>query len=446
MAQKICLISLGCSKNLVESEHILYAVKKFGYDLTGDINDADIAIINTCGFISSAASESIRFIIETGKLKKDGKLKYLLVTGCMVERYREELLKEMPEIDAVVASSDPEDIVRAIKSIHDSTKLFDIKEVENIKEYPRILSTPSYMAYVKISEGCNNNCSFCTIPSIKGRYKSRTIENIVKEVDTLSREGIKEIVLVAQDTARYGIDIYHRNAIADLLRALAPVNGIQWIRIMYCYPEAITDELVEVIKEQPKICHYLDMPIQHCSDRILRSMHRDSSRENLITIIEKLRKNIPDIILRTTVMVGYPGESEEEFNELIQFMKEMRFDNVSTFAYSREEGTEAYNLPCQIKSKVKTRRKQKIMLIQKEISYNENCKKIGNIYDVLIEEKTSEGKYRGRYYGQAPEVDGVFYVNSKVDLIPGKFVRVITKKANTYDLEGDFYEKDGTCQ
>ncbi|TZE82039.1 30S ribosomal protein S12 methylthiotransferase RimO [Calorimonas adulescens] len=444
MEQKICVISLGCSKNLVESEHIIYAAQKLGYTLTGDINNADIAIINTCGFISDATSESIQYIINTGRLKENGKLKYLLVTGCMVERYRDELLHEMPEIDAIVSSSNPEDIIRAIESIGDSKRLCCIKDNINIEEYPRILSTPSYMAYIKISEGCNNNCSFCTIPAIKGKYRSRTIENIVKEVRHLSRRGVKEIILVAQDTSRYGIDIYHRYAITDLLEALGEIDGIKWIRLMYCYPEAITDKLIETIKDQPKVCHYLDMPIQHCSNRILKSMHRDSSKNNLISIINRLRENIPDIVLRTTLMVGYPGESDREFNELLDFINEMEFDNVGTFAYSREEGTEAFDLPDQIKQQIKIQRKQKVMITQRDISYSRNQNRINNVYEVLIEKKISNGKYMGRYFGQAPEVDGIFYVNSKVNLTPGQFVKAITRRAYVYDLEGEYYEEDGT--
>lgn len=446
MSEKICMVSLGCSKNLVESERILYAVREHGYELTNDIYDADIAIINTCGFISNASLESIEYIVNTGKLKKDGNLKYLMVTGCMVERYKEDLLREMPEIDAVISSSDPGEIANAIKSLNGSKRLLNIEKDKYVKEYPRILSTPSYMAYVKISEGCDNNCSFCTIPSIKGRYKSRSIDNIIREVNALSNNGVKEIVLVAQDTARYGIDIYKRVAIGDLLRELSTIEDIRWIRIMYCYPEAITDDLIDVIKNQPKICHYLDMPIQHCSNRILKSMHRDSSNENLIAIIENLRKNIPDIVLRTTLMVGYPGESEEEFNELIGFMEKIRFDNLGVFSYSREEGTEAYDLPCQIKGDVKNFRKQKVMHLQRKLSYIQNCKRIGKTYDVLVEEKISGNRYKGRYYGQAPEIDGVFYVNSKADLTPGEFVKVLTKKAYIYDLEGDVYEEDGTCK
>ncbi len=446
MSYKICLISLGCSKNLVESEHILYAVREEGYDLTNDVNEADIAIINTCGFISAASLESIEQIINIGKLKKVGKLKYLMVTGCLVQRYKDDLLGEMPEIDAVISAPSPEGIVNAIKAMEGSVKFSDTERDVYIKEYPRILSTPTYMAYVKISEGCNNNCSFCTIPSIKGRYKSRTIESIVDEVNMLSHNGVREIVIVAQDTARYGMDIYKKMALGDLLRQLSSVDGIQWIRLMYCYPEAITDELVDVIKSEPKICHYLDIPIQHCSDRILKSMHRDSSNKHLISIIKNLKKNIPNIVLRTTLMVGYPGESEEEFHKLISFMKEMRFDNLGVFSYSREEGTEAYDLPGQIKSKVKTDRKKEVMLLQRKISYSKNSKRVGKVFDVLIEEKISEGRYKGRYYGQAPEVDGNYYVNSKTNLNIGDFVKALTTKTNIYDLEGDALGDDGTYQ
>ena len=440
MSYNVCLISLGCSKNLVESERILYAVKQAGYDLTSDIERADIAIINTCGFISAASLESIEQIVKVGKLKKDGKLKYLIVTGCLVTRYKDDLLKEMPEIDALISSSHPEDVAKAIKSLNGSVKLSDIRKDESMVEYPRVLSTPSYMAYLKIAEGCNNRCSFCAIPYIKGRYRSRTIESIVREAEKLSQNGVKEIVMIAQDTARYGIDIYNKKALGDLLKEIVKVDGIRWIRILYCYPEAITEDVIDIMANEPKVCHYLDIPIQHSSDKILKSMHRQSSKKDLTSIIEGLKEKIPDIVLRTTLMVGYPGENEEDFNELLGFMNEMQFDNLGVFSYSREEGTEAYSLPGQVKDDIKAAREKDAMLLQRDISYGQNSKRVGNVYDVLIEQKISDGRYKGRYYGQAPEVDGCFYVNSKKDLDIGSFVKVFTKKADIYDLEGDVCE------
>ncbi|SNX55459.1 30S ribosomal protein S12 methylthiotransferase RimO [Thermoanaerobacterium sp. RBIITD] len=430
------IISLGCAKNTVDSEKMLGILKNNGYNIVSDENDADVLIVNTCGFIESAKRESIDYIIEMGKLKEK-KLKVLIAAGCLSERYKEELLKELPELDAVIGTGDFLRISEIINSTLNGDRVIEYGHADNFDDtnLPRILSTPKHYGYLKISEGCNNKCTFCIIPKLRGHYRSIKIEDLVNEAKRMVNNGVKEIILIAQDTTKYGIDIYKKLMLPTLLRKLSEVEGLKWIRILYAYPDGINDELIDEIKTNDKVVKYIDMPLQHSNDNVLKRMKRYTRRKNIEEIIKKLRQ-IPGMVIRTTFIVGFPGETDEEFNDLKEFIIEKKFERLGVFTYSREEDTEAYNMPKQIKESLKLKRYDEIMSIQKDISLKNNIKYIGCNFEVVVE-GFENGLYYGRSYMDAPEIDGVTYIKSNKKLNYGEFINVRITNAFEYDLMGE---------
>jgi ribosomal protein S12 methylthiotransferase len=441
---KIALESLGCSKNLVDAEIMLGILNKKGYRLVGDFAEADIILVNTCGFIESAKQESIQTILELSQYKENGNLKVLVVTGCLAQRYADELKNEIPEIDAIVGTGSYQNIDEIMAELLENkevvTKLDDIEFAFN-EELPRYISTPSHMAYLKIAEGCDNHCTYCIIPKLRGRYRSRNIDDILKEAKSLADSGVKELIVIAQDTTKYGLDIYNEERLPKLLEELAKIDGFKWIRVMYSYPESITEELVKVIKENDKICSYFDIPIQHCNNRILKLMNRQTTKETIIEKLNLIRKNIPDATLRTSLIVGFPGETKEEFEELNEFIKDVKFDRLGVFTYSREEDTGADKLPNHIDEEVKEQRREVLMMTQQNISSKLQEEKVENIYEVLIEEQVEDNVYIGRTQYDAYEIDGVVYVKSKKELNSGDFVNVKITSALEYDLMGDVLDE-----
>ena len=430
---KIALESLGCSKNLVDAEIMMGILNRKGYKLVGNMEEADIALVNTCGFIESAKQESIETILEIARLKETANLKLLIVTGCLAQRYSDELKEEIPEIDAIVGTGSYQNIDEIVAGLEKENKIVSLNDIEFVynEDLPRYVSTPSYMAYLKISEGCDKHCTYCIIPKLRGKQRSRKIEDIVAEAKDLAARGVKELVVIAQDSTMYGSDIYGKAVLPELLEELAQVEGIKWIRIMYSYPESITEELVQVIKKYDNICNYFDMPIQHASNRILKLMNRHTTKEEMI------RNNIPDATLRTTIITGFPGETEEDFEELIEFAKKVKFDRLGAFAYSREEGTAADKLPNHIDQDVKEQRRDRLMMVQQGISQEVMATKIGKTFEVLIEEQIEKNVYMGRTQGDAEEIDSIVYVKSKKQLHVGDFVIVEINNALEYDLMGD---------
>jgi len=439
--KKVGLISLGCPKNQVDSEIMLGHLTKAGFTLTNKENEAEIAIVNTCGFINDAKEESIERIIEAGRLKENGSCKALIVAGCLSERYKEELTKELPEVDAFIGISEMEkiaDVCNALIELHNAGAQRTVPLQEPVS---RILINPQHYAYVKISDGCNNRCSYCTIPSIRGSYKSREIETIINEVEQLASKGVKEINIVAQDTTDYGLDIYKKRKLSALLKGLVKIKNLFWIRLLYTYPEHFDDELINIIASEEKICNYIDIPIQHIDDEILRKMKRNSSEKQIRGLIERLRRRIPDIVLRTSLIAGFPGETEAQHKRLYDFVKETGFHRLGVFAYSREEGTPASRYKNQITQKIKDRRRNEIMRLQSGISLSKNRELTGKTLNVMINGLSSESELLidGRYYGQAPEVDGVVYINDGMGLDKiraGDFVNVKITEAHQYDLVG----------
>ena len=437
---KIALESLGCSKNLVDAEIMMGILNKKGYKLVGNMEEADIALVNTCGFIESEKQESIETIIEIAQLKETANLKLLIVTGCLAQRYSEELKAEIPEIDAIVGTGSYQNIDEIVAGLEKENKIVSLNDIEFAfnEELPRYVSTPSYMAYLKISEGCDKHCTYCIIPKLRGKQKSRKMEDIVAEAKDLASRGVKELVIIAQDSTTYGTDIYDGEAkLPQLLEELANIEGIKWIRIMYSYPESITEELVQVIKKHDNICNYFDMPIQHASNKILKLMNRHTTKEDILSKIEMIRNNIPDATLRTTIITGFPGETEEDFEELLKFAQIVKFDRLGAFAYSREEGTAADKLPDHIEQEVKEQRRDRLMMLQQGISQEVMATKIGKTFEVLIEEQIEKNVYMGRTEGDAEEIDSIVYVKSKRNLKPGEFVMVEINNALEYDLMGD---------
>ncbi|MGE5473190.1 MAG: 30S ribosomal protein S12 methylthiotransferase RimO [Ignavibacteriales bacterium] len=435
MRIKIGVISLGCSKNLVDTEVILGNLARYGFQIVNDAQEADVIIVNTCGFIDTAKQEAINTILEMAEYRTKGKCQALIVIGCLVERYKEDIMKEIPEVDAVVRIKDYSEIIEIIKG------LLKIKKYEKnillVDDYiNRLRSTPPSVAYLKIAEGCDNKCSYCVIPSIRGQYISRKMEDILNEAQHLAKQGVKELTVIAQDTTRYGSDIYGEYKLPELLKKLCEIQGIAWIRLMYAYPENVSDELIEVIKNESKICKYIDLPIQHINSRILKLMNRRSSGEQIRGLISNLKNKIPEITIRTSIIVGFPSETEEEFNELYDFIKESRFERLGVFAYSREEGTPAAKLKEQLPYKTKKARLSSVMKIQNQISKALNERLIGKNIDVLIEGTTTKGSYFGRTYRDAPEIDGFVYIKSKKELTPGKIESTKISKAAEYDLFG----------
>lgn len=440
---KIALESLGCSKNLVDAEIMMGILNKKGYKLVGDFEEADIILVNTCGFIESAKQESIDTILELAKLKETANLKILIVTGCLAQRYSDELKAEIPEIDAIVGTGsyqNIDDILDSLKKEKHIVSLNDIDFVYN-ENLPRYISTPNHMAYLKIGEGCDNKCTYCIIPKLRGKYRSRKMEDIIAEAKDLAAKGVKEVVVIAQDTTKYGCDLYGKEMLPQLLEELANIEGIKWIRIMYSYPESITEELVKVMKKYDNICNYFDMPIQHASNKILKLMNRHTTKEDILSKVEMIRSYIPDATLRTTIIVGFPGETEEDFNEMIEFVKIAKFDRLGAFAYSKEEDTPADKLPNHVDEETKLSRRDTLMLVQQEISQELNSKKVGNEYEVLIEEQIEENVYIGRTQGDAEEIDSIVYVKSDNQLEVGDFVNVKINNALEYDLMGDVIDE-----
>lgn len=441
----ILLVSLGCDKNLCDSEAMLGILKANNYNLTNDENDADAIIINTCSFIHDAMEESINTILEMAQHKKN-RLKYLIVTGCLAERFKDEICEEIPEIDAVLGTSSFDRIVEAIKTLEAEEKkkvlLFDPVDRMAVSDKERVITTGNYMGYLKIAEGCNKYCTYCIIPYIRGKYRSVPMEKLVEEARYMAAQGTKEIILVAQETTCYGLDLYKKKSIADLINRLSEIDGIEWIRLMYCYPEEIDDELIDAFANNSKLCHYIDMPIQHSEDSVLRRMGRRTGRQEIIDVVKKLRKAAPDIAIRTTLITGFPGETEEDHDNLLEFIDELEFDRLGVFTYSKEEGTKAAGFDNQVDENVAKAWRDEIMELQQEISLEKNEEMVGNVYDVIIEGYSpDEDVYVGRTYKDAPNVDGLVFVNCSYELISGTIVKVRIKSAGPYDLIGDIEDE-----
>ena len=437
----VLFVSLGCDKNLVDSEHMLGDLIDNGFSICDEEEDADIIVVNTCSFIADAMEESIQNIIDLGTYKESGKLKGLIVTGCLAERFTEDILKDLPEVDAIIGTNSYDELVKAINTVLEKNgeKPVYKKPLTGLpRDGRRVLTTGGHYAYLKIAEGCNKRCTYCAIPYIRGNYRSVPMERLLAEASKLASEGVKELILVAQETTVYGIDIYQRKALPELLHKLCEIDGIEWIRILYAYPEEITEELIECMASEPKICHYIDMPIQHCNDEILRLMGRKTNKDDIIQIAKKLRKAMPDISLRTTLICGFPGETEEMHLELLQFIKDMSFDRLGAFAYSREDGTVAATMENQVDDALKEQWRDQVMLCQKDISTANNEKYVGRVLKVFIEGKLPEdGVFIGRTYRDTPSVDGFIFVNSDTELISGQFVDVLVTGYDEYDLIGD---------
>lgn len=426
MAYTVGMVNLGCAKNQIDAEMMLAALKKAGYEICDEPAAADVAIVNTCGFIDAAKQESIGEILELARLKKEGGIRAIVVTGCMAERYREEILKALPEVDAVAGIGADGDIAAVVARALGGEKPQIFPEKTKLPLCgERSLLTPSWSAYLKIAEGCDNQCAYCAIPMIRGRYRSRTMESIEEEAKTLAANGTKELVLVAQDTTRYGIDLYGKLMLPELLRRLCKVDGIAWIRILYGYPDSVTDELLSTIAEEDKIVKYFDLPLQHCSGRLLRAMRRAGDRKSLTTLIGKMREKIPGLILRSTLIAGFPGETEEDFDELCGFVREIRFERLGCFAYSQEEGTAAAEMPDQIDEDVKRRRAELVTEIQMAVMQEQGEALAGKTVEVLVEgyDRAAECWF-GRSYAEAPDVDGKIYFTAHKKPSPGSFVQV----------------------
>lgn len=436
---KVLLISLGCDKNLVDSEVMLGLLNKAGHQLTNDETEADVVVVNTCAFISDAKEESINTIIEMGELKKTGKLKKLIVAGCLSQRYKDEIMKELPEIDVIIGATNYDKIVEAIGTDEESI-------IDDINYTPRpiaerIVTTNASMAYFKIAEGCNKLCTYCIIPHIRGRYRSMPMDSLIASAEKLASDGIKELVLVAQETTLYGVDLYGEKKLPELLTKLSEIEGIEWIRLLYCYPEEITDELIEVMATNPKICHYVDIPIQHSENAILKRMGRWTSREDIVELVGRLRTAMPDIAIRTTLISGFPGETQELHDGLVDFVDECEFDRLGVFTYSPEEGTPAAEYEDQVDGELAVKWRDEIMELQQEISYEKNQQMIGSTQKVLIEGYlVDDDVYVGRTYRDAPGVDGIVFVSAPYELISGSFVDVKITEANEYDLTGVIVE------
>ena len=439
---KVAFISLGCSKNLVDTEVMLHNLHKAGFEVTFEPEEAEIIVINTCGFIESAKQEAIDNILDAAELKEWGKCKHLIATGCLVERYREEVMEQMPEVDALVGVGSLEDIAEACRAVMRGEKYTSFKD-KNTSPLGggRILTTAPHTAYLKIAEGCDNRCTYCAIPLIRGKLRSRTIEDIVHEARELDRAGVKELNLIAQDTSRYGLDLYGEYKLAALVKEITKNTSIPWIRLLYCYPDKITDELIEEFNSNERLVKYMDIPVQHISDSVLTRMNRHGGKALIVDTIRKLRERVPGITLRTTAMVGFPGENEEDFVELCEFIKETRFDRFGAFTYSPEEDTEAALMPDQIDEQVKQDRYDILMQTQLRVSEEKNEEKIGSRLTVMCDGYDEENQvYYGRSYADAPDVDGKVYFRSDEDICVGDFVDIVVTEALDYDLVGDIAE------
>lgn len=441
---KILFVSLGCDKNLVDTENMLGILKNKGFEFTDDEWEADIIAINTCCFIGDAKQESINTILEMAEHKKDARCKVLVVAGCLAHRYQDEIIKEIPEVDAFVGTSSYDKIADMINSVLEEKGISNFVEDANrmpMVEADRIVTTPGYYEYLKIAEGCDKHCTYCVIPKVRGSFRSFPIEYLVNQTKKLVEGGVKEIILVAQETTLYGVDLYGKKSLHKLLHNLGLIEGLEWIRILYCYPEEINDELIEAIKNEPKVCHYLDMPIQHASDNILKRMGRRTSKQELTDIVAKLRREIPDIALRTTLITGFPGETDVDHEEVMQFIDECEFDRLGVFTYSREEDTVAAQMPDQIDEEIKEKYRDELMQLQQEISADRSAAMIGRIVRVMIEGFIPEDNtYVGRSYKDAPNVDGLVFVECDRELMSGDFIDVKITGSTEYDLIGTIVE------
>lgn len=442
---KLLCISLGCDKNLVDTEMMLGLLNRDGYTFTDDEYEADVIVINTCCFIGDAKEESVNTILEMAQRKIDGNCKALIVTGCLAQRYKQEIIDEIPEVDGILGTSTYDEISNVLKKAlggEGSVSCFHELDLLPQTETDRILTTGGHYAFLKIAEGCDKHCTYCIIPTLRGNYRSVPMENLIKEAEKLADKGVKELILVAQETTLYGVDLYGKKSLPELLKKLCRISGIQWIRIQYCYPEEITDELIAVMKEESKICRYLDMPIQHASDRILKRMGRRTSKEQLKDIINKLRNEIPDIALRTTLISGFPGETEEDHEELMEFVDEMEFERLGVFAYSAEEDTPAAEFPDQVPQEIKEDRRDAIMELQQEISLDLSQSMVGKTMEVMIEGKVAdENAYVARTYMDGPGVDGMIFVQTGEELMSGDFAKIRVTGAMEYDLIGELEDE-----
>lgn len=440
MNYKIGMISLGCPKNQVDAEHMLALMDAEGWEIVDYVDGCDAVIVNTCGFIDDAKKEAIENILDMVELKKEGVISKIIVTGCLAQRYKDEIVKEIPEVDAVIGIGANGDIIKTVEEV--------MSGVDTIENYPpqcdlplegqRILTTPHYWAYLKIGEGCSNRCTYCTIPSIRGNMRSRSMENVIDEAKQLAESGVKELILIAQDTTSYGLDLYGELKLPELLNELCKIDSIEWIRLLYCYPDRITDELIETMKNQEKVVNYIDLPLQHADDKILKAMNRRGDQALIRNVISKLRTEIPDVVIRTTFIVGFPGEGEKEFETLAEFVNEIEFDRLGVFTFSPQEGTSAFDMEDQVDEDIKTRRGEVIMQDQYSIMEEKNNEKIGKTYRVVVEDYDGySDSYTGRTYMDAPEIDGLVKFTSHKDLDIGDFVDVEIFDVEDYDLIGE---------
>ena len=444
MIKKVLFISLGCDKNLVDSEMMLGMLVRNGYEFTDDEREADIVVINTCCFIGDAKEESINTILEMAEFKKSGDIEMLIVAGCLAERYREEIQTEIPEVDAILGTTAIDEVVKTMDDICRGIRRNHYKSLEEkpLTGIKRVVTTGGHYAYLKIAEGCDKHCTYCIIPKVRGHYRSVPMEHLVSEAQELAAQGVKELILVAQETTVYGTDLYGHKALPELLKKLCEIDGLCWIRILYCYPEEIDDELIQVIREEEKICNYLDLPIQHASDSILQRMGRKTDSRQLESIIEKLRREIPDICLRTTLITGFPGETEADHEELLSFVDRMEFDRLGVFTYSQEEDTPAADMPEQIPEEVKQDRQAQLMVLQQEIAFEAAQEMVGTVVTVMIEGKVAdENAYVARTYKDAPNVDGFLFINTDRELMTGDFVKVKVTASHEYDLIGELEDE-----
>ncbi len=441
---KVGMIGLGCPKNQVDAEIMLSSLVKEGFEIVGEAESADIVIINTCGFIDNAKKEAIETILDVAELKKEGIIKAIVVTGCLAQRYKDEIMSEMPEVDAVIGIGANSEIASVCKRVMSGESVCSFPSKLSLPiDGDRILTTPSYFAYIKIAEGCSNCCSYCAIPSIRGKFRSRKMENIIEEAKSLAETGVKELIVVAQDTTKYGLDLYGELKLSALLKELCKIDGIEWIRLLYCYPESITDELIKTIAEEDKICNYIDIPLQHSEDEILSSMNRKSKKSEILALISKLRKAIPDIIIRTTFIVGFPGESEENFEALCEFVSSIEFDRYGCFAYSPEEGTPASKMPCQIDDEVKIKRATILNELQDRIFDKKQERLLGKTMRAIVDGFSEDDMlYFGRTYMDSPEIDTCLIISTEDELTPGQFVEVKIIAADGCDLVGEVIGQD----
>lgn len=436
----VLFVSLGCDKNLVDSEVMLSLLKQNGYNITNEEQEAEIAVVNTCCFIHDAKEESIQTILELAQLKQTARLQVLIVTGCLAQRYQEDIRAEIPEVDAVLGSVNIDDIVSVMEQATGGNKVICCKDIQYLPAglTDRVVTTGNAMAYLKIAEGCSKRCTYCIIPYLRGNYRSIPMEEILETAGKLAAEGYKELVLVAQETTVYGQDLYGEKRLPKLLEELSRLEGIRWIRILYCYPEEITDELIQTMAENEKVCHYIDMPIQHSEDAILKAMGRRTSQKQIRDVVRRLRAAMPDIVIRTTLITGFPGETKEQHEALLDFVDEMEFQRLGVFTYSLEEGTKAADYPDQIEEEEKKRRQDEIMALQQEVSYDNNQNMLGAILEVLVEGYLyEEDIYIGRSYREAPNVDGYIFLSAEEEIVSGELVKVRITDANEYDLIGE---------